>query len=135
MQIIVTGELLGEEYAGFRAISKHPAMEDIRTLVEKSEKEHDAAMKMAYKDLLDLLSKVDAGVVEEAKRRYPEMGKTLMQIMEPEIREERIKAAVDAIVWVNHCDKEDAIHSVAEKYGMTPDAVKEMLKKDDALAV
>jgi hypothetical protein len=87
MQIIVTGDLLGEEYAGFRAISKHPAMEDIRTLVEQGEKEQDAAMKMAYKDLLHLLSKVDAEAVEEAKRRCPEMGKTLMQIMEPEIKE------------------------------------------------
>ena len=83
IQIVVTGELKGEEYAGFRAISKKPKEEDVLAFM----KEHGSEKEIAsfVKAFADGVSHVDSDLMEEIKGRYPEMGKTLMQIMQPEI--------------------------------------------------
>ena len=85
IQIVVTKELKGEEYAGFRAISKKPKEEDVLAFM----KEHgnDKEIASFVKAFGDGVSKVDSDLMEEIKGRYPEMGKTLMQIMQPEIDE------------------------------------------------
>ena len=83
IQIVVTGELEGEEYAGFRAISKKPKEEDVVGFM----KEHgdDKEIASFVRAFADGVSRVDSDLMEEIKGRYPEMGKTLMQIMQPEI--------------------------------------------------
>ena len=94
IQIVVTGELEGEEYAGFRAISKKPKEEDVLTFM----KEHgnDKEIASFVRSFADGVSHVDSDLMEEIKGRYPEMGKTLMQIMQPEI---------DAVVAENRADE------------------------------
>ena len=91
IQIIVTRELEGDEYAGFRAISKKPKEEDVVAFMKKHGKESEvSSFVRAY---ADGVSKVDSDLMEELKGRYPEMSKTLMEIMEPEINE-RVSTAV-----------------------------------------
>lgn len=49
--------------------------------------EHDANVRNWYRDYLDLFSKLDNDMIENAKRRYPEMAKTWRDIFKPEIEE------------------------------------------------
>ena len=93
IQIVVTGELKGGEYAGFRAISKKPREEDVIAFM----REHGNNREIApfVRAFGDGVSKVDSDLMEEIKGRYPEMGKTLMQIMQPEI-DVVVKDAVNA---------------------------------------
>ena len=56
IQIVVTGELEGEEYAGFRAISKKPREEDVVAFIEEHGKDKEIAsfvrlLPMAYREL------------------------------------------------------------------------------------
>ena len=83
IQIVITGELEGEEYAGFRAISKKPKEEDVLAFMKEHGNEKEIAS--FVKAFADGVSHVDSDLMEEIKGRYPEMGKTLMQIMQPEI--------------------------------------------------
>ena len=130
--IVVTGELKGTEYAAFRAISEHPAMEDVRLLMEEGEKATDKAQKDAFTALIKLLDKADHEVFEELERRYPEMAKTLMDLLEPEIKEREIRAVVEGLA--DYITLEEAIRHVAEKYDVTVEAVKLILEKRKAAA-
>ena len=87
IQIVVTTELEGEEYAGFRAISKKPRQEDIRQILSEVLSEKDSDVIGWYRDYLDLFSKLDNEVIEDVKRRYPEMARTWRDIFKPEIDE------------------------------------------------
>lgn len=87
IQIVVTTELMGTEYAGFRAISKKPKLEDVRQILSDVLKETDADVIGWYRDYLDLFSKLDNEMIEEAKRRYPEIAKTWREIFKTEIEE------------------------------------------------
>ena len=104
IQIVVTKELKGEEYAGFRAISKKPKEEDVLAFM----KEHgnDKEIASFVKAFGDGVSKVDSDLMEEIKGRYPEMGKTLMQIMQPEI-DVVVKDAVDTAVTTARADEHE----------------------------
>ena len=104
IQVVVTGELKGEEYAGFRAISKKPKEDDVLAFM----KEHgnDKEIASFVKAFGDGVSKVDSDLMEEIKGRYPEMGKTLMQIMQPEI-DVVVKDAVDTAVTTARADEHE----------------------------
>ena len=80
IQIIVTTELEGDEYAGFRAISRKPRQEDVRQILSDVLNEKDSDVIGWYRDYLDLFSKLDNEVIEDVKRRYPEMARTWRDI-------------------------------------------------------
>ena len=80
IQIVVTTELEGEEYAAFRTISKKPAIDDIRLVMEMAEKESDPAIKQFLREYLEMLSNLDNDIVEEVNRRYPDMARTWRDI-------------------------------------------------------
>lgn len=104
IQIIVTTELKGEEYAGFRAISKNPKLEDIQQMIREATNTTDQKLIGFYRDFLDLFSKLDSDMIEEAKRRYPEMAKTWREIFKPEIDEwigHAVNTAVDSSTRTN----------------------------------
>ncbi|MBQ1348242.1 MAG: hypothetical protein IIY58_02630 [Aeriscardovia sp.] len=130
---MVTGELKGDEYAAFRAISEHPALEDVRLLMQEGGKETNPVVRNSYRDLLRLLSKVDRNTMEEAKRRYPEMAEAWMEIFAPEIKEREIRAAVEATM--DFLSEEKAIQHIADKYGMSVSDVKAIWEKKEAVAV
>ena len=80
IQIVVTTELEGDEYAAFRAISKKPDLDDINLVMEMAEKEKDPEVKGLLRQFLEMLSKLDSESIEEAKRRNPDMAKTWRDI-------------------------------------------------------
>ena len=82
IQIVVTTELEGREYAGFRAISKSPALSDIEQIMKDVYKETDHAARKWYRDYLDLFSRLDSEMLEEAKRRDSDMAKSWREIFE-----------------------------------------------------
>ena len=118
IQVVVTGELKGEEYAGFRAISRKPKEDDVLAFM----KEHgnDKEIASFVKAFGDGVSKVDSDLMEEIKGRYPEMGKTLMQIMQPEI-DEKINDATRIIYFTLVQDGDLTIERAAEKSGIPVD--------------
>ena len=124
---MITSELQGDE----RAI---PALEDVRLLMEQGENAEDKVVRNLYMELFKLLSKVDREVIEEAKRRYPEMAEAWMEIFAPEIKEREIRAAVEAVTFALN-DEEEAISSVANQYGMNVADVKSILEKKEPVAV
>ena len=85
--IVVTGELKGTEYAAFKAISEHSAMEDMRLLMEEGGKAAEKAQKDAFTALIKLLDKADHEVFEELERRHPEMAEAWMEMIAPEMKE------------------------------------------------
>ena len=80
IQIIVSTELKGEEYAIFRTISKKPSTDDIKLIMRWAENESDPVIKQFLRDYLEMLSEMDRDVVNEAKGRDPEMAKAWREI-------------------------------------------------------
>lgn len=118
IQIVVTGELKGEGYAGFRAISKKPKEEDVVAFMNEHGNEQEIAS--FVKAFADGVSHVDSNLMEEIKGRYPEMGKTLMQIMQPEI-DEKINDATRTIYFESVQDGQMQLNYAAKKSGMSTD--------------
>ena len=80
IRIVVTTELEGREYAGFRAISKKPDISDIQQIIDEVRKEPDENVKKWYRDYLELFSRLDSETLEEAKRRDPDMARDYREI-------------------------------------------------------
>ena len=130
IQIVVTSRLKGTEYAGFRAISKKPRVEDIKQILKEVVSIKDPELIGWFRDYLDLFSKIDSEMVEEAKERYPAMAKTWRDIFGVD---EEIKDAVDTAVdaAVNNTtriiyftlvqDGDLTVERAAEKSGMSTD--------------
>ena len=128
IQIIVSTELEGNEYAFFRTISKKPAVGDIKLIVEMADKETDPVIRQFLKEYLDKLSDMNKEIVEEAKGRDSEMKNAWMNIFEPEINEK-----VDTAVTIARADERKTVYftlvqdgdltleRAAEKSGMSTD--------------
>ena len=80
IRIVVTAELEGEEYIGFRTITRKPDISDIKKIIDAAAAETDPEMLKFYRMFLEMLSKLDSEVVEDAYRRAPDMAKDWRQI-------------------------------------------------------
>lgn len=93
LQVVVTSELEGAEYAAYRALSKKPCREDARQVIKESGGQTDPAMKGHFRVLIEMIAKQDKEMVQKIKKEDPAMADTLMEIMKDEIdarcREER----------------------------------------------
>ena len=85
IQIIVTKELAGPEYAGFRAISKSPRLQDITQMFRNNERETDPNLVDYYRAFWTVSARLTGDILEEAKRREPDMARTIFDIFKPEI--------------------------------------------------
>ncbi|XME04317.1 hypothetical protein QYZ88_009110 [Lachnospiraceae bacterium C1.1] len=124
IQIIVSTELEGDEYAFFRTISKKPADDDIKLIVEMADKETDPVIRQFLKEYLDKLSDMNREIVENVKRRDSTMRNAWMNIFEPEI-DEKVNTAVDnatrTIYFTLVQDGDLTLERAAEKSGMPVD--------------
>ena len=102
IRIVVTAELEGEEYAGFRTITRKPDIEDIKKIIDAAASEKDPEMLKFYRMFLEMLSKLDSEVVEDAYRRAPDMAKDWRQIFK---FDEEMKDAVDIAVTNARADE------------------------------
>ena len=119
IQIVVTTELEGKEYAAFRTISKKPELDDIQLVLETAEKETDPEMKALLREFLEMLSKLDSESIEEAKRRKADMAKTWREIFEID---QEINTAVNTAVnaAVNNTTRTN-LYDYVQKGGMSID--------------
>ena len=92
IQIIVTSELQGDEYASFRAVSKHPQLTDIQKVIRDGSDTDDEHLIDWYRDYLDILSKIDHNMLDQA-RRNESMSSAWMEVFKPEI-DKKINAAL-----------------------------------------
>ena len=95
IQIIHSAALKGEKYAGLRVISNDPSVEDIGEMFKQSSNESDPVIRELFNAYWKISAKLTGEKLEEAKRRYPEMAKTIFDIFKPEI-DEKINMAVDS---------------------------------------
>ena len=94
LQVIVSGDLKGAEFAGLRILSKKPEEKDVETFVQEAlnytnpgdQEDADAVLQVSISQNLELY--------EQLKRRDPIMCDALRALMKPEIDEE-LKNAVD----------------------------------------
>ena len=120
IQIIVSTELEGEEYAFFRTISKKPADDDIKLIVKMADKETDPVARQFLKEYLDKLSDMNREIIENIKRRDSTMRNAWMNIFEPEI-DEKINDATRTIYFESVQDGQMQLSYAAQKSGMSTD--------------
>ena len=111
IQLVVTSELAGPEYAGFRSISKKPRLQDITQMFHNHEQETNPELIDFYRAYWNISARLTGNVLEEAKRRYPEMERTILDIFKPEI-DKKINLAVKEAV--NLAVKESVSHHLYE---------------------
>ena len=87
-QIVVTGELEGAEYAGYRAISNRPREEDARQILEDGYKQTEQFVKEQYKAFLDKLTTVNRNLVNRMKRSDKMKYEAILSVFKPEIDKE-----------------------------------------------
>ena len=119
IQIIVTTELEGQEYAGFRAISKQPDIEDVWELLFEAEGSKQEA-KDYYRDYIELLTKFDREVMKIVSRRAMDMDTkrypNLMELLKPEMdacREEAEERMGKLIVMLVSAGRNDDVIAAA----------------------
>ena len=115
IQIIVTTELTGKEYAVFRSISKSPKVEDIQQVVEELESIKEANLINWYRDYMNLFSKMDGETLNEAIRRSSDMERTLRDILHVD---EEINTAVHTAV---SDDRRNNLYIYVQDGGMSLD--------------
>ncbi|MBQ9438173.1 MAG: hypothetical protein IJU50_07550 [Lachnospiraceae bacterium] len=126
IQVVVTAELEGKEYAAFRTISKKPSLDDIQLIMGTAEKEADPEMKALLREFLEMLSRLDSEALEEAKRREPDMARTWRDIFGVN---EEINTAVNTAVendrrtnlYVYVQDGDMMLENAARRAGITTD--------------
>ena len=132
IQVIVTTELSGPEYAGFRAISKKPRVQDIAQMFRDNERETDPALIDFYRAYWTISARLTGNILEEAKMRNPNMARTVLDIFRPEIDME-INTALSTNTRNNlylYVQKGDmALDRAAENAGMSPTAFLESMEK------
>ncbi|MBO6298444.1 MAG: hypothetical protein J6N53_06310 [Lachnospiraceae bacterium] len=86
IQVVVTSELEGADYAGFRAISKKPSIEDVLQVMQEYRSDFLGDSNDYYQDYMELLSRFDPELMETVKRRGGDMEHTaILNIYKPEI--------------------------------------------------
>ena len=97
IQLIVTSELAGPEYAGFRSISKKPRVEDIAQMFQNHTRETDPELVGFYRAYWNVSIRLTGEALEKVKRRNPEMSNEVLEFFKTEIdlmvREAAEKAA------------------------------------------
>ena len=82
-QIVITGELVGDEYAAYRVLTDHAQAKDIETVT--SLYSHDASTQSMLEKLLDFVNIKNPGLFAKIKGGNEKMGNSLMELMKPEI--------------------------------------------------
>ncbi len=89
-QIIITGELKGDEYAAYRALTDKVDEADVKRIIEGVGQEKDDAVREHYRVLLQLVIEKNPQFIE-AIRRNPMMEDVLMEIVKDRV-DERVDA-------------------------------------------
>ena len=122
-QIIITGELKGDEYAAYRALTDKADEADVERIIEGVGQEKDDAVREHYRVLLRLVIEKNPHFIE-AIRRDQMMEDVLMEI---------VKDRVDEKVSVGKREQEQQttvthIRDIMESFGVTIEKAMDSLK-------
>ena len=87
MQIVVIGELKGEEYAAYRLLSEHADEKDVEIVAEKIRKAQTPDEQENGQRLMEFVEKKNPGILRRAIGGDEDMASILMDVLEPEINE------------------------------------------------
>ena len=97
-QIIITGELKGDEYAAYRALTDKADEADVERIIAGVGQEKDDVVRKHYRVLLRLVMAKNPQFIEAMKRgdimTYEAMDDALMEIVKDRV-DERVNTAVD----------------------------------------
>ena len=99
-QVIMIGELAGDDYATYRILKKHADIKDVDLLLESIKNEKSQALRDRLHRLLDLAESKNPGTVADKIREDKDLKSIFMQVLKPEIDEE-ISGAVDNTTRTN----------------------------------
>jgi len=118
-QIVITGELQGEEYAAYRALTDKAAEKDVERVIVSADKERTDSLRDHYRVLIELLAVKNPQIFEEV-RRNEMAGDVLMEIMKDRVDEK-----------VNEKERETTVNhlkDIMESLGFSLDKAMETLK-------
>ena len=118
IQVIVTSELTGPEYAGFRSISKKPSVEDVELMLRKHKQEVDPELIGYYRAYWNVSVRLTGSALEEAKRRTSEMANDVLEFFKTEVElivQERVDKATAAAEKAAKKAAEKAAEKAEEK--------------------
>ena len=118
-QIIITGELKGDEYAAYRALTDKVDEADVKRIIEGVGQEKDDAVREHYRVLLQLVIEKNPQFIE-AIRRNPMMEDVLMEIVKDRV-DEKVNAK-EQQTTVTH------IRDIMESFGVTIEKAMDSLK-------
>ena len=98
-QIIITGELEGDGYAAYRALTDKAEEADVERIIEGVGREKDGAVREHYRVLLRLVMEKNPQFIEMV-RRDDAMEDILMEIVKDRVNE-RVKQAVNTAIAAN----------------------------------
>ena len=118
-QIVITGELQGEEYAAYRALTDKAAEKDVEHIIIAADREKTDNLRDHYRVLIELLAVKNPQIFEEI-RRNDMAGDVLMEIMKDRVDEK-----------VNEKERETTVNhlkDIMESFGVTVDKAMDSLK-------
>jgi hypothetical protein len=123
-QIIITGELKGDEYAAYRALTDKADEADVERIIEDVGQEKDDAVREHYRVLLRLVMAKNPQFIEAMKRgdimTYEAMDDALMEILKDRV-DEKVNAK-EQQTTVTH------IRDIMESFGVTIEKAMDSLK-------
>ena len=87
-QIVVTSELEGAEYAGYRLITKKADESDVEQVLKDSQGHKEPFVIDQYRAYFDKLAMINDEMIDEIKRRYEMKYKGMLDAFRPEINKE-----------------------------------------------
>ena len=128
LQVIVSGDLEGAEFAGLRILSKKPEEKDVETFVQEAlnytnpgdQEDADAVLQVSISQNLELY--------EQLKRRDPIMCDALRALMKPEIEEEKRAAREQGLEQGVDQNRIESIKNLMDSLKFTPQQAMDALK-------
>ena len=124
IQIVITSELEGNEYAACRALTDNANENDVEHVIEDIEKETDDVVREYYGIFLNLIAEKNPEVFAEIRRENDMKYGALMEVMKDEVNE-KVNAAVDASKQEQTVDH---IKGIMESFGVTIEKAMASLK-------
>ena len=85
-QIIITGELQGEEYAAYRALTDKADEEDVKQVIDRVRNEQDDTVREYYREFINLVMEKNPQYIDMI-RRDKEIADVLMDIVKDRVEE------------------------------------------------
>ena len=123
-QIIITGELKGDEYAAYRALTDKADEADVERIIKGVGQEKDDAVREHYRVLIRLVMAKNPQFLEVIRRNdtmtYEELDDALMEILKDKV-DEKVNAVVNASNAREQQNTANHIIDIMTSFKVTPE--------------